>query len=354
MIVRSSSDGGATWGTERYLCRCRGVDGQYDPLLEVVPSTGHVYAVWMNDFNIHFSRSTDHGQTWSRSTQVHRDVNWGDKPNFATSADGQDVYVLFNGPTGGDVRASVSHDAGATWSSVRVTNGDRYYFAYGTAVDPASGRVVSTQISFDYSGPDGGARGQVFIHVLSSDDGGGTWTDTIVDRLELGSPCTSRACYDDFYDSGPALAADDDGDLVIVYSGASRRGGSRTVYERSSTDVGRTWTDRTRLSRAGSNAAFAAAAGAGDGIVKTWYAEERDGRWNVWYRSSTDLGATWTAPVEISDKTSGTAYKTPRGFLEFYGDYGELAITQDGDAIGVWGEGPSYLGPGGVWVNHER
>jgi hypothetical protein len=353
MIVHVSDDGGRTWRNERYLCRCAGVRGQYDPLLEVVPTTGDVYAVWMNDFQIHLARSDDHGRTWSTPVPIHADVRWGDKPNFATSPDGQDVYVLFNGPIGGDVRAAISHDAGATWSNVRVTNDDRYHFAYGTAVLP-DGRVLSTQISFDYT--DGGGPGarQVFIHVISSDDGGTTWDDTIVDRSALGSFCVSRGCYDDFYESGPALAADTDGDLVMVYSGASGYRGRRSVYARSSTDGGRTWTERARLSRPGANASFAAAAGAGDGIVETWFGERRGGRWNVWHRSSPDLGATWSQAVRISDARSGTAYKDPDGFLEMYGDYGEIAITSAGKVVAVWGEGMSYVGPGGVWFNRER
>jgi Neuraminidase (sialidase) len=263
------------------------------------------------------------------------------------------VYVLFNGPTGGDVHAAISHDAGETWSQVRVTNDERYHFAYGTAVLP-DGRVLSTQNSFTYSGPASAAEGVVLQHVYSSDDGGATWTDTVVDTLELGTPCTSELCYADFYDSGPALAADEDGDLVIVYSGASVSGGTRTVYARSSTDGGRTWSARVALSPSGVNAAFAAAAGVGDDGARIYFADQRTGRWNVWYSSTSDLGASWSTAVRISDATSGTAYKNSKGFLEFYGDYGEIAVTSGGKAVATWGEGPSYLGPGGVWYNRER
>jgi len=46
-------------------------------------------------------------------------------------------------------------------------------------------------------------------------------------------------------------------------------------------------------------------------------------------------------------------YKHPTGFDEAYGDYGEIAITNGGQTIGVWGEGKSYYGPGGVWFNRQ-
>jgi hypothetical protein len=31
-----------------------------------------------------------------------------------------------------------------------------------------------------------------------------------------------------------------------------------------------------------------------------------------------------------------------------------MAITNTGKTIATWGEGISYTGPGGVWVNRER
>jgi hypothetical protein len=353
MILHVSQDGGRTFGAERFPCACKGIKGQYDPLIEVVPDTGVVYAAWMNDFQIIFTRSRNHGRTWSEPVQVHTDVRWGDKPILATSDDGQDVYITFNGPSGGDGYVASSHDGGTTWSTVRTRTSDRYSFAYGGHVAD-DGTVVFTEITFSYTGPDDEAEGQLFVHAVVSNDEGATWTDTVVDRLELGVPCTSRACYPDFYDSGPALAGDDDDDLVIVYNGASSPEGPRTVYARSSTDGGVTWSDRVALSRAGVNAAFPAAVGFADDQVRVWFADQRTGLWNVWYRESSDLGGSWTRAVRLSDATSGTAYKSRAGFTEFYGDYGEIAITSAGTTVAVWGEGPSYYGPGGVWFNRQR
>ncbi len=353
MILHVSSDGGRRWGLERFLCTCRGVKGQFDPLIEVVPDTGAVDAVWMNNFQIVFSTSSDHGRTWSDPVPIHPDVNWGDKPNLALSPDGSSVYVLFNGPTHGDVHAAVSHDGGVTWSTSVVTTGGRYYYDYGGVVLP-SGRVVFSHISFTYTGPGDSAEGVMDVHLIASDDAGATWTDLVVDELELGSRCTSRSCYGDFYDSGPVLAADEGGDLVFVYNGASEPFGPQTVYARSSVDGGLTWSERVAISRPGVNAAFPAAVGLGDDEARLWFADQRTGRWNVWYTTTDDLGATWSTPVKISDATSGTDYIDRRGFTEFYGDYGEIAITSTGKTIGVWGEGTSYYGPGGVWFNRQR
>lgn len=352
MILNVSSDGGKTFDDDQYLCTCRRVHGQFDPEIEVVPETGAVYAAWMNDYNIHFSKSLDHGKTWSAPVPVFGNVSWGDKPVLATSDNGQDVYVSFNGPTGGDPWVAVSHDAGGTWSQVRVTQSNRYYFEYGGAVLP-DGTVVLSEISFTYTGPGGAAEGPTQIRVLRSTDGGATWTNSLVDSLELGSACTSSGCYEDFYDSGPALARDAGGDLVLVYNGAATSFGPQTVYARSSTDGGVTWSPRVALSTPGVNAAFPAAVGTGNDGVRVWFMDQRTGRWNVWYTTTRDLGATWSTPVRISDATSGAAYKNADGFLEAYGDYGEIAVTSGGKTVAVWGEGPSYAGPGGAWFNRE-
>ena len=346
MILQVSRDGGTTWGSERFLCDCRGFNGQFDPLIEVVPDTGAVDAVWMNGFNVYFAGSSDHGRTWSEAVPVMGDVNWGDKPNFATSADGQDVYIAFNGPTNGDPYVATSHDAGATWTQVNVTTSDRYFFAYGAHVS-ADGTVNLSHISFTYTGQGDTVEGPVLIHDIRSTDGGATWTDIVIDdTLERGTPCTSRGCYANFYDSGPALAADAADNLVLVYNGAATPDGPRTVFSRSSTDGGLTWTDPVTISKVGVNAGFPAAAGRGDEI-DAYFMDERAGRWSVRYVTSTDLGLTWTAPVRISDARSGTEYKDPKGFVEVYGDYGEMAITSAGATIAVWGEGLSYFGPGG-------
>ena len=86
--------------------------------------------------------------------------------------------------------------------------------------------------------------------------------------------------------------------------------------------------------------------------MRLWFAQRSPAdRWNIWYRRSTNGGLTWSAAIRISDATSGAAYKNADGFLEFYGDYGEVDVMSDGRTIATWGEGFSWLGPGGTWFN---
>ena len=60
----SAADGGATFDAGKPLCACKG-SGQFDPIIEVVRNTGAVYAVYMNGFNVVFTKSSNHGTSWS-------------------------------------------------------------------------------------------------------------------------------------------------------------------------------------------------------------------------------------------------------------------------------------------------
>jgi hypothetical protein len=111
LSLHVSPDGGKTWAAQRPLCACKG-SWQYDPQIEVVPDTGAVYAAYLNGFNVVFVKSTDHGTSWSAPVPTWGNVSWGDKPALATSDDGRDVYISWNGPTGGDPWVAQSHDFG--------------------------------------------------------------------------------------------------------------------------------------------------------------------------------------------------------------------------------------------------
>lgn len=357
IVMKISPDGGKTWQPTVPLCTCRGANAQYDPIIEVVPDTGAVYAAWLNGgFNTVFAKSTDHGRTWTEPVETFGKISWTDKPVLATSDDGRDVYVSWNGPTGGDLYVAQSHDAGRTWTQTKLADSKRYYFAYDADV-LADGGVVITQGSITYTAPGGGAEGVVKQHVIVSPDRGQTWRNIVVDTVKLGPPCVAEGCSSDFYLGHSAISADARGRLIFLYDGATTTGGPQQIWARRSADGGRTWSAHTSISSASENATSPAVESRGDGDVRAYYFQTRDGSddaWNIWYRRSLDGGRTWSAPVKISDAAGGTAYKTPEGFLEVYGDYGEIAITSQGDTIAAWGEGASWLGPGGVWINRQR
>jgi hypothetical protein len=353
-VLKISTDGGATWGVDHYLCACQGVKGQFDPEIEVVPNTGAVYAAWMNSNTVVFSKSTDHGQTWSTPVSVLGKVSWSDKPILATSDNGNDVYVAFNGPTAGDPYIAQSHNGGATWTQSKIVDSNRYIYVFDGDVLP-NGTVVFSETSLLY-GNANTLTGQDLVYVYRSTNAGATWSTNQVDTVEIGPNCTAVGCPNDYYPGHSAITADANGTLVLLYDGATVSQGNETVWARRSTDGGATWSARQALSTSGEMGDFPSVESRGAGDVRAWYMQTNGGNfdaWNVWYRSSANGGVTWTAPVKISDVTSGASYKTANGFLEPYGDYGETAITSAGKTVATWGEGNSYTGPGGVWVNRQ-
>jgi hypothetical protein len=358
MALRVSSDGGATWGPSKPLCACKG-SGQFDPLIEVVPATGAVYAAYMNGFNVVFTKSIDHGTSWSAPVKTYGNVSWTDKPALAMSDGGRDVYISFNGPTGGDPYAAVSHDFGATWSQTKLVDSNRYYFAFDADVAP-DGTVYVAQSSLLYGG--GGNKGTtptgtIDEHVFISRDRGATWEDRLVASVQPGVACTADACPPDFYLGHTALAVDAGGAVVLLYDGATTAGGLQTIEARRSADGGRTWSAPVVLSTVGEESTSPAVESRGSGDVRAWWMQTSGGgnvdAWNVWYRTSTNGGASWSSPVKLSDASGGAGYKTATGFLEVYGDYGEMAITSAGKSIAIWAEGFSYAGPGGAWYNRQ-
>ena len=120
-----SKDGGATWSPQVPICECDRSKAQYDPTIEVVPNTGAVYSAFLNfdrhnGFSTVFTKSTDHGQTWTEPVHVYGNVSWTDKPEITSSASGKDVYVSWNGPQGGDLYVGISHDFGETWTQQKL------------------------------------------------------------------------------------------------------------------------------------------------------------------------------------------------------------------------------------------
>ena len=352
MALSISKDGGATWGGQRPLCACKG-PGQFDPIIEVAPDTGAVYALYMNGYNVVFIRSTDHGKTWSDPVPTYGKVSWNDKPVLAVSDDGRDVYASWNGPKGGDPWLAQSHDAGKTWTQTRLLDAEKYFFAYDADVT-STGRVVFAEGAVTY-GSSTGLNGPTEVHAFVSDDRGTTWTDVVVDSFPPSIACAD--CRADYYAGHVALSGDARGRFTIAYDAPTSDHGLQRIYVRQSGDGGLTWSDRAAVSTEGEHATAPMIESIGRGhIGLAYYQTARGGdldRWNVWFRSSADGGFTWTAPTKISDAWGGATYKTKAGFGEVYGDYGELAITSAGNAIAAWGEGPNYIGPGGVWINRQ-
>ena len=345
IIVRASSDGGVTWGPDRYICACRNTKAQNDPQLAVA-TNGTIYAAWLNDYNpgVVFSKSTDRGATWSAPLSVKgKGLSFSDKPILAISPNGQDVYIAWNAS---DSYMSASHNGGASFAARVKTNSDSlYWFAEGGVVAP-NGNVV-----FGESAENQNATGQVKLAVIRSTNGGTSWTTTIVDTSEQQPACTVPSCSADFFASQAGVGVDAGGKLMVAYTLNTAAGTPKDLYVRTSTDGGSTWGARTEIGQNTGDAGFPVIEGAGANDFRVAWQDDRNGAtsWNTWYRRTTDGGATWSSVVRLSDATSGPAYKNPNGYAFPYGDYFDLDVMPSGTNVLIWSEGNNYVGPGGAW-----
>ena len=300
----------------------------------------------MQGNHISFTRSTDHAATWSVPIKISAGT-WADKPWMTTSANGQDIYVMW--ASHGNIDATSSHDAGLTFSTpVQITNESNiYYYPNGGTVLP-NGTAVIVASEYPEKGNSTKITGPINIVAFRSTNGGSSWQRTVADTLNTGATFATS--------SVTTVASDASGTLVLLYSGSTSVGANGKVYVRRSTDSGATWSARAEMttSAGGADGTQVAAAGKAAGqFVITWM-DNRGGAFNVWERQSADGGATWSADVKVSDATSGASYKTAAGFGTPYGDYDTVAINSAGKAVAVMGEGDTGQIHGDIWTNRQN
>lgn len=363
MELQVSSDSGRTWSEPRALVPGAAAR-QDDPQIVVDPVDGRtVYAGFMmgDKSSMFVAKSTDFGETWD-PVLVESLERGTDKCILAVR--GQDVYLVYNAVM--KIYASVSHDGGATWTLQRIVSNTNSKLGWslpsGGAID-AKGNAYFAWAGYEASGK---PSGDVNLFVSRSTDGGKTWQVQRVAASGAPPPC-GKSCGWAYWGAQMALAVDGMDRLYVLYNSSNAKFEvNRMTFARSS-DGGATWGPRQDVSLApkGANNLFPAMAARGDGEVRIAWQDDRNGfdagdddpeaRWNTYYRFTTDGGTTWSSEVQLSRFAEGYGYKLrePReGYLEPYGDYFELDIDGAGRTHVLWGEAPSYWGPGNVWYSN--
>jgi hypothetical protein len=351
-ILQVSNDRGATWSAPRPI-QAPGDQG-WDSQISIDPVDGRtVWAAWIEKkkSDVMVGRSDDFGATWS--IKAVDDTNAGtDKPILVVR--GNDVYVAYNHSQ--TIWVSFSHDRGETWTSVKAQTTGKgklgWSLAGGGAITP-NGDVHFSWAGYEQNGV---AKGPVNLYVSSSRDGGATWADTLIETSGSPPDCSADLCGWAFLGAQMTMTSDADGVLYGLWNAgpATAKGAPERVFFSKSTDGGRTWSAKVDVSGAPPGVAHAfpaiAAGGSGDVRIAWMDARNADGDlWNVYYRSSSDGGTSWSAETDISTFVPGFEYILEAGYDYPYGDYFELAIDDHGHSHAVFGEGLNYDSPGSVW-----
>ncbi len=354
-----SANGGKTWSAPRALAPAH--SRQDDPQIVVDPADGRtVYAAFMqgNRSSEYVARSDDFGATWHVVLTEHLKIGT-DKDILAVR--GQDVYLAYH--AGLHIYVSASHDRGRTWTVQRPLTNTRQLgesLASGGAVD--SNGVVH----FAWNGVERPTlpKGPINLYVTTSRDKGRTWSSVVVDVSQIATDCACGGW--DYWGAQMALAVDARNRVYVLWNANRRQSAPQRLYYAHSSDAGATWSAPMDVSAApiGANNVFPAMAARGDGDVRIAWMDDRNGhdaggddpgaRWNTYYRRSTDGGATWSSEAVLSADVRGYAYKFRNGYLQPYGDYLEIDIDGAGQTQAIWGEGNSYVGPGNIWYARSR
>ena len=75
------------------------------------------------------------------------------------------------------------------------------------------------------------------------------------------------------------------------------------------------------------------------GDVRVAWMDNRTGEWNLWYRQSSNGGASWEASSIRLSNSVRFGFQNEDGFLFPYGDYGSMVVDKNDNTHIIWGEG---------------
>ena len=303
--------------------------------IAVDPANGNIYASW-SDFHgsgcneILFSRSTDHGATFSPPLKISSGICGNQGPSIAIGPSHQ-VNIAWVGQNGG----AFARTPGAV-------NGAAFVTSTNLGQTFSAARLVKTY--------------DPFVSNQFSGNGARQCGDVPFD-------CPTRFTFPRFDLAGPYLAADNtNGTLVMAFQVAqpSEQGQIEYTY---STNGGRTWSTSALLAPSSTGHQFFPwLTGTPGRIDAIWYDSRGDTDYaatrppcnsatgqvsaclNVRYAESNDGGKTWSSSVQVTDAPTNPNYEQFGGRLvPFFGDY--ITVAAQGSTVGaVWTDSRNTVG----------
>jgi hypothetical protein len=289
------------------------------------PATGNVYAAW-SDFHgngcneIFFSRSTDHGATFSQPVKISGGICGNQGPSIAIGRGGH-VFVAWEGNTGG----ALARTPGAVDGAAFVASGD-----FGKTFGKAS-------LALDYT---------PFTSRQFAGNGSRECGDAPFN-------CPTGQTFPRFDLAGPSLAADNvHGTLVMAFEVEQASGQGQIEYV-TSTDGGASWSAPKLLAPAATGHQFFPwVTASGGAVMAAWYDSRGDRNYsptrapcnsatgmtsaclNVRFAESADGGQTWESSIQVTNVPTNPNYEQFGGRLvPFIGDY--LTVAAQGGSVGV-------------------
>jgi hypothetical protein len=232
---------------------------------------------------VYYKRSADSGATWSADTLLSNGRGFKAEP--AVAASGGCVHAVWEDRDSGVYNAGIlyrrSTDAGVTWVAETLLASTAY-----NCRNPS----VAAQDSFVHVAWADDSAGRE-LYYRRSTDYGATWGDKVKltnDMQESWHP--SLALHDNF----------------VHLAWRDWRDHSFEIYYKRSTDYGTTWSSDARLSGDLANGSYNPCIAADSGLVHVVWWDTRTTPFEIYYKNSTDEGATWGDDVRLTDDTTGS------------------------------------------------
>jgi hypothetical protein len=238
-------------------------------------------------YDVYYIRSTDAGATWDSAIRV----SLSDSNHIfgaTVAASGANVHIAWEGRNNGSLQYRRSTDGGATWLPetalvVSPSCGSPFLSADGYRVGLAWGDER-----------DGNWNGELYYK--QSNDGGSSWTNDTRLTVDTDSVADREAC----------LAVSDNYRYIIWTRYDWITHATRTWRMRS-TDEGVSWEARQLMTTDTTSQNQPMVAAVGPNVHTCWW-DGRPGGYGIWYRGSTDNGATWNTEQYLCDTTYGSDY----------------------------------------------
>jgi hypothetical protein len=238
-------------------------------------------------YDVYYTRSTDAGVTWDSAVRVS--LSDSNRIFSATiAASGADVHIAWEGRDNGSLQYRRSADGGTTWLPetalvVSPSCGSPFLSADGDRVGLVWG-----------DGRDGGHNGELYYK--QSSDGGSNWTGDTRLTVDTDSVLDKEACL--------AISGTH---RYIVWTRYHWTTHFTRAWRMRSTDDGASWEPRQLMTADTTSQSQPMVAAVGSNVHACW-SDGRPGGYGIWYRRSTDNGATWNTERYLTDTTYGSDY----------------------------------------------
>jgi BNR repeat-like domain len=276
----------ADWSPAKRLTWDAG--GSWGPVI-AVDSFDNLHVVWYDDTpgnsEIYYKKSTDEGKTWTASRRLTWTSGESVSPDLALdSADSLHLVWEDGTPGNYEIYYMRSTDYGVNWTSAqRLTWTSGESGGAAIAVD-SSGKL---HVAWHDDTP-----GNFEIYYKKSNDGGATWGAS--QRLAR-TPDESVA---------PDIIFQSPGNIHVVWEDYTP--GNNEIYYRKSSDLGATWGKTQRLTwTSGGSLVPLIALDPSDNLHLIWQ-DMTPGESEIYYKKSTNQGKTWTASKRITWASGST------------------------------------------------